>query len=40
MHWRHETPLPVRDHGPTVTRIWLGVAALLLLMLLATVVLA
>jgi hypothetical protein len=31
MHWRerYETPLAVRDTGPTVTKLWLVMAACL-----------
>jgi hypothetical protein len=39
MHWRHEL-LAVRTHGPTATKLWLALAGLLVLMLLAATVLA
>jgi hypothetical protein len=43
MHWRsdpqRQTPLAVRG-GPTVTRVWLGMAALLVMVWLLVAVLA
>lgn len=44
MHWRHDPqrtePLAVRDTGPTIGKILAAMATLLVLMMLATVILA